>query len=350
MTQQSEKPTTIPAQLAERFHHGHIPANIASRCEGAEPICPKCGAPCNHTPQEMQGFAMDAAEEASAGLARDEEACRRAMLATGANAAQRDEFSNRLHRALNWSLVAGFNDLYAQLKRLTLAMSGGPEHALSDEAFAAELQCAMSMALATSDWTLCDMLGRLLSDLPALGIPVPGEEGSVAKYRGSGDNLESKTIALLTQQVAELRSTPPTTFVQLENDGTFQEWMRMLAENSMTGKMRKATVRALRDLVTACAEAQRSASVAELYKSAAAGNWLRLEDGLPAPYEEVRILFNGTARIARLTHDKSYFQLASFMGNAKHQYIAKLEEVQGWQPLIAAPGIPVDAVTPAAGV
>lgn len=29
-----------------------------------EPICPGCGEPCNHTPQEMQGFAYDASAQA----------------------------------------------------------------------------------------------------------------------------------------------------------------------------------------------------------------------------------------------------------------------------------------------
>ena len=257
MTQQTENQSTIPAQLAARFHHVHVPANISPKCEGAEPLCPQCGAPCAHTPQEMQGFAMAAAEEASAGLARDEDACRRA-----------------------------------------------------NEADAAAKADPVSM------------------------------------YRSSGDTVEAKTIAMLTQQVAELRSAPPTTFIELENDGTFREWMRMLTDSSTTGKMRKAVVRSIRELVTACADAQRSASVTTLYEAAAAGNYLRLEDGLPAPYEEVRILVDGMARIARLAHDKSYFQLASFMGSTKHQYVVSLDRVQGWQPLIAAPGILTVAASP----
>ena len=250
MTQQIEK------DVVQRLYAAGEPGVIDLRCAGAEPLCPKCGAPCNHTPQEMQGFAMDAAEEASAGLARDEEACRR------------------------------FNEAAAQAEGKSL-------------------------------------------------------------FRSSTPTREEQTIALLTQQVAELRSAPPTSFIDLENDGTFREWLTMLSTNSMTGKERKAVVRSLRDLVSACAEAQRSASVTTLYAAAAAGNWLRLEDGLPAPYEEVRILHNGMARIARLAHDKSYFQLASFMGNAKSQYIAKLEDVHGWQPLIAAPGIPAVAASSA---
>jgi len=238
-----------------------VSARMAQCKDGAEPVCPKCGTACNHTPQEMHGFALDAAQEASDGLARDEEACRRANEAEAAAKAD-----------------------------------------------------------------------------------------PVATYRASGDNVEAKTIVLLTQQVAELRNTPPKSFIDLENDGTFREWLRMLTDSSTTGKMRKAVVRSVRELVSACAEAQRSASVTALYEQAAAGKWLRLEDGLPAPYEEVRILVDGVVRIARLAHDKSYFQLATFMANAKHQYIAKLEDVHGWQPLIAAPGIPAVAASPATGV
>lgn len=245
MTQQTETQTTLPAHLAARFKHVQLPAGIASRCEGAEPMCPKCGAPCNHTPDEMQGFAMDAAEEASAGLARDEESCRR------------------------------FND----------AVKADP----------------------------------------------------VAAYRGSGDNVESKTIALLTQQLAELRSSPPTSFIALENDGTFREWMRMLGDVSTTGKMRKAVARSVRELVKACADAQRSASETALYEAVMAGNWLPMTR-LPAPYEEVRILTDGITRIARLAHDKTHFQLATFLVNTKNQYLVPVEKVQGWQPLFAAPG------------
>jgi hypothetical protein len=246
MTQQTATQTNVPAQLAARFNH--VPADISMRCEGAEPVCPQCGAPCNHTPQEMQGFAMDAAEEASAGLARDEDACRRA-----------------------------------------------------NEAEAA-----------------------------ALADPV-------AAYRGNGDNVESKTIALLTQQVAELRSSPPASFIALENDGTFKGWLRMLGDSSTTGKMRKAIIRSVRELVTACAEAQRSASETTVYQAVMAGNWLPMTS-LPAPYEEVRILVDGMARIARLAHDKTHFQLATFLVNTKNQYLVSVDKVQGWQPLFAAPG------------
>lgn len=244
MTQQTETQTTIPAHLATRFKHMQAPAGIASSCEGVEPMCPQCGAPCNHTPGEMHGFALDAAEEASAGLARDEEACRR------------------------------FNE----------TVKADP----------------------------------------------------VAAYRGSGDNVESRTIALLTQQLAELRSSPPASFIALENDGTFREWMRLLGDSSATGKMRKAVARSIRDLVTACADAQRSASETALYEAVMAGHWLPMSR-LPAPYEEVRIITDGIKRIARLAHDQTHFQLATFLADTKNQYLVPVEKVQGWQPLFAGP-------------
>lgn len=202
--------------------------------------CPACAVVCNHTPQEMQGFAMDALQQASDGMARDAEACRRANEA----------------------------------------------------------------------------------DAAALG--------------STGKSPEQMTIELLTQQLAELRSVPPTTFLALDNDGTFREWMRMLADSSTTHRERKGIVRSLRDLVKACAEEQRSASVTALYKAVMTENWVPTTC-LPPPYEEVRILVDGVARIARLAHDKTHFQLATFLVNTKSQYLVPVERVHGWQPLLAAP-------------
>jgi hypothetical protein len=222
-------------------------APFDTRCAGAGQVCPECGTACNHTPQEMQGFAMDALQQASDGLARDEEACRRA-----------------------------------------------------NEADAA--------ALATK-----------------------------SAFRSADKSREEVTIELLTQQVAELRSSPPTTFMALDNDGTFREWMRRLADSSTTHRERKAIVRSLRELIKACAEEQRSASVTALYKAVLTENWVPMSC-LPPPYEEVRILTDGVARIARLAHDKSHFQLATFLANTKSQYVVSVDRVQGWQPLFAAPG------------
>lgn len=259
MTQQTETQSTIPAHLATRFKHMQVPAGIDARCVGAEQLCPQCGAPCDHTPDEMQGFAMDALQQASDGLARDEEACR-----------------------------------------------------IANEADAA------------------------------------AKADPVAAYRGSGNNVEARTIAMLERQVAELRSAPPKSFIDLENDGTFREWLRMLTDTSTTGKMRKSVVRSIRELVKACAEEQRSASATALYQAVLAGEWIPTST-LPAPYEEVRILTDGITRIARLAHDKTHFQLATFLVNTKNQYLVPVEKVQGWQPLFAAPssGTPVSPATPA---
>lgn len=157
-------------------------------------------------------------------------------------------------------------------------------------------------------------------------------------FRSADKSCEQLTIELLEQQVAELRSAPPATFIALDNDGTFREWMRMLADSSTTHRERKAIVRSLRDLVKACAEEQRSASVTALYQAVLTENWLPMTC-LPPPYEEVRILVDGLTRIARLAHDKSHFQLATFLVNTKSQYVVSVDKVHGWQPLFAAPGI-----------
>lgn len=44
----------------------------SSEPEGTYQACPQCGKPCGHTPQEMQGFACEAAEEASEWLRKIE--------------------------------------------------------------------------------------------------------------------------------------------------------------------------------------------------------------------------------------------------------------------------------------
>jgi hypothetical protein len=134
---------------------------------------------------------------------------------------------------------------------------------------------------------------------------------------------------------AELLSNPPTTFVGLENDGTFKEWMRQLGGNTSTYRARKAIARALTALVKACATEQHSASEKALCEAVAQGAWVDT-NRLPAPYEEVRILVDGVARIARLAHDKTHFQLATFLANTKSQYLVPVEKVTGWQPLVAA--------------
>ena len=41
------------------------PFSAQQKCESSHFECPKCGEPCNHTPQEMQSFAYEALEEVS---------------------------------------------------------------------------------------------------------------------------------------------------------------------------------------------------------------------------------------------------------------------------------------------
>lgn len=42
-----------------------LPSKTDMRCAGPEPECPKCGAPCDHSDNEKQGFAYDALQEAA---------------------------------------------------------------------------------------------------------------------------------------------------------------------------------------------------------------------------------------------------------------------------------------------
>jgi len=42
-----------------------LPSKTDMRCEGPEPECPKCGAPCDHTDGEKQIFAYAALQEAA---------------------------------------------------------------------------------------------------------------------------------------------------------------------------------------------------------------------------------------------------------------------------------------------
>lgn len=48
-----------------------VPFEPQQTQEDSEPICPGCGEPCHHTPQEMQGFAYDALEQASKDFSKD---------------------------------------------------------------------------------------------------------------------------------------------------------------------------------------------------------------------------------------------------------------------------------------
>lgn len=55
---------------------------------------------------------------------------------------------------------------------------------------------------------------------------------------------------------------------------------------------------------------------------------------LPPTYEEIFIWWNSSSglqrRIARLQHDKRYFQLATFSSDTSSQYLAKVEDVERW--------------------
>lgn len=136
-----------------------------------------------------------------------------------------------------------------------------------------------------------------------------------------------------------LASVTPTSSLQvLLEDGQLSAWFQQLSANSTTQKERKALVRNIQQLLNECATRQRSDSSAQLCQQVAEGEWLSVENELPAPYEEVRILVDDSVRIARLAHDKSYFQLASYMGSAKQQYVVSLARVQGWQPVLGIPG------------
>lgn len=147
---------------------------------------------------------------------------------------------------------------------------------------------------------------------------------------------DKQRIAELTRLVEELQCSPPMAFAKLSNDKTYRQWMTDIASSSTNHKQRKELVRNLSALIEACAAEQRGGSVTTLGRALLTTNWQSM-DSLPAPYEEVRILFDGVIRIARLAHTKTYFQLASFLADVKGQYVVPIEKVKGWQPLVAAP-------------
>lgn len=122
-------------------------------------------------------------------------------------------------------------------------------------------------------------------------------------------------------------------FVGLENSAAFKYPLEQLASGSPNPKERRRLAREVRAAIKDCAEAQRNHSATELSGLV----WIKVNERLPAPYEEVRILFDGVPRIARLCHSREYFQLATFIDSTKSQYIARLEKVAGWMPLPHAP-------------
>lgn len=128
-------------------------------------------------------------------------------------------------------------------------------------------------------------------------------------------------------------STAALAFVGLADSDQFKNVLDELANGSPNPKERRRLVREVREAIKACAAAQVSASTEQMTGRA----WISTNERLPEPYEEVRILFNGVPRIARLAHNREYFQLATFIDSTKHQYIASFDNVTGWVPLPAAP-------------
>lgn len=122
-------------------------------------------------------------------------------------------------------------------------------------------------------------------------------------------------------------------FVGFSESEQFKYVLNELASGNPNPKERRRLVREIRDSIKTAAAAQIGASVETL----STRNWIKVGERLPAPYQEVRILFNGVPRIARLNHASEYFQLATFVDSTKSQYVAPFEQVAGWMPLPDAP-------------
>lgn len=118
-------------------------------------------------------------------------------------------------------------------------------------------------------------------------------------------------------------------FVGLVESEQFKYVLNEVANGSCNPKERRRLVREIRDAVKACADAQRDATVKQFVSC----DLILVSERLPSPYEEVRILFDGVPRIARLAHNREYFQLATFIDSTKSQYIATFERVAGWMSL-----------------
>lgn len=131
-------------------------------------------------------------------------------------------------------------------------------------------------------------------------------------------------------------------FIELANDATVARWLADLSSNASTPRQRKDIVKNLRDLIQGCAAEQAKACAAT---NVDVSSWIAPASGLPACYEEVRILYDGLIRIARLAHTKEYFQLSCYVASAKSQYIVTLDKVTGWQPLAGIPAVPGTAET-----
>lgn len=132
-------------------------------------------------------------------------------------------------------------------------------------------------------------------------------------------------------------------FIGMVGSEQFKYVPEQLATGQPNPKERRRLVREVRDAIKLCAASQ----IKESAEAFSARDWIKVEDRLPEPYEEVRILFDGVTRIARLNHARAYFQLASFI-DCKGQYIATFENVGGWMPLALAPRKKAPVAAPAA--
>jgi len=156
--------------------------------------------------------------------------------------------------------------------------------------------------------------------------------------------VTQEQVAEMRAKVLEDRTLPSMTFNELIHSQAFKYTLESLADGGNNPKHRRSLVREVREAIKACAEAQRQASVAELYGTE---KWIGLDTAMPEPYEEVRILVDGVTRIGRLNHRREYFQLCTFADSCKGQYIASFDRVAGWQPLPTAPSQPQQEAVPA---
>lgn len=122
-------------------------------------------------------------------------------------------------------------------------------------------------------------------------------------------------------------------FIGMVGSEQFKYVLEQLATGQPNPKERRRLVREVRNAIKLCAASQ----IKDSTETFSGRDWIKVEDHLPEPYEEVRILFEGIPRIARLCHSRQYFQLATFIDSTKSQYIAIFDKVDGWMPIALAP-------------
>lgn len=141
--------------------------------------------------------------------------------------------------------------------------------------------------------------------------------------------IHQRALAMVPKQEAPKSMA----FIGLTNSDQFKYVLEQLATGQPNPKERRRLVREVRDAIKLCAASQ----IKESAETLSVRDWIKVEDRLPEPYEEVRILFDGVPRIARLCHNRQYFQLATFIDSTKSQYIAIFDKVDGWMPIALAP-------------